>query len=465
MSRKVVRLTLAAGVTVLVALLLLVAFGGKKKDGKADDDRPKKATANSAPSVPRLNVPPAYDTRRGWDVAAPSPDHAITGTSDQAGDPDPVGRPERVGYLERVGPDRFRLRTLDPATGKHGWSGRPWRPLSSPDRFPRLLSVSKDDQDYFVTWSYGKLDTDPLKPPDSIVSLDIYRADDGSRERVVVPWTDSPTVSGTGPGILISDGKATSAVVDPADAEVVEVPRGSLGYPKGCANCRKLTEVRAMTEKGLLVSGAKEFWVRGGWFSRKSAPKGTEPTSGVPASVAYGSGSGSGSGHGYVLAKWQKKKGSRDAATHEVWAVHDTSTGRALAQARCRKPAIAPGDDPRLVVSPDGRHLIAGKLAFGLDEKTAYCFEEPDGTDPLTLTTVTDQGVAYGATSARDTADALAGGGSPVQVDLTTGTPEALAANVRLPSGETAGAGLFRWTDAKDVPHLTGYARRDRTDP
>nr|WSZ95740.1 hypothetical protein OH820_08780 [Streptomyces sp. NBC_00857] len=41
-------------------------------------------------------------------------------------------------------------------------------------------------------------------------------------------------------------------------------------------------------------------------------------------------------------------------------------------------------------------------------------------------------------------------------MDLTTGTPEALAANVRLPSGETAGAGLFRWTDAKDVPHLTG---------
>ncbi|MFJ1746552.1 hypothetical protein ACIOJD_10000 [Streptomyces sp. NPDC088116] len=449
MRQKVVRLTLVAGVTMLALLLLLVAFDGKKKDDRADD-RPKKATANSEPSVPRLNVPPAYDTRRGWDVAAPSPDYAITGTSDGA------GRPERIGYLERVGPDRFRLRTLDATTGKRGWSGRPWRPLSSPDRFPRLLSVGKDDQEYFVTWSYGKLDTDPLKPPDSVVSLDIYRADDGSRERVMVPWTDSPTVSGAGPGILISDGKATSAVVDPADAGVVKVPRGSLGYPKGCANCRELTEVRATTDKGLLVSGAKEFWVRGSWFSRKSAPKSTEPTSGVPASVVHGSGSG------FVLAKWQKKKGSKDAATHEVWAVHDTSTGKTLAQARCRKPAIAPGDDPRLVASPDGRYLIAGRLAFDLDEKTAYCFEEPDGTDPLTLTTVTDQGVAYGATSARDTTDALAGGGSPLQVDLKTGTPEALAANVRLPNGETAGAGLFRWTDAKDVPHLTGYARRDR---
>lgn len=73
---------------------------------------------------------------------------------------------------------------------------------------------------------------------------------------------------------------------------------------------------------------------------------------------------------------------------------------------------------------------------------------------------MSDDGTAYGAVSARNTADALAGGGNPVMVDLTTATPEALATNVRLPSAEASGVGLFRWTDSKDRPHLIGYPRR-----
>lgn len=436
--QRIVRLTLVVGVMVLALLLLLATCGGNKPARTKDDGAAEKPVSDSADRAPRLSVPAGYDIGHGWEIADGSPDFAIAhGTN-------------RIAYLERVGEDGFRLRTLDPETGRRGWDGLPWRPLFAPDRFPRLLSVTKDDQEYFVTWSYGKLNPEALRPADSIVSLDIYNATDGSRQRVEVPWVDAPTVSAAGPAVLISDGKATSAVVDPATGEVVKVPPGSLGYPKGCKECRKLTEVRGVTEKGLLVSGAKEFWVRGGWFSRTGAPKGTEPTSGVPASMASG----------YILAKWQKKKGAKDAGTHQVWAVHDAATGKAVVQVRCRKPAITPGDDPQLIASPDGRFLIAGKLAFDLDGKKAYCFEEADGTQPLTLTTVSDDGRAYGAMSARSTADALAGGGSPVMVDLTTATPEAMATNVRLPSAETSGVGLFRWTDSEDRPHLIGYPRR-----
>lgn len=238
--------------------------------------------------------------------------------------------------------------------------------------------------------------------------------------------------------------------MDPSTGEVSKTAPGSLGYPKGCPNCKKLTEVRGVTASGLLVSGAKEFWVRGGWFSRKVAPKGTEPKSGVPASVSSG----------HVLAKWQKKKGAKDAATHELWAVHALDTGKAVAQVRCRKPAIDSGAEPQLLSSPDGRYLVAGRLAFDLDEKTAFCFEETDGTKPLTLTSVADTGVAYGATSARTVADALSGGGNPVQVNLATGEPEPLALNVRLPAGDANGMGLFRWTDGKDRLRLIAYARR-----
>ncbi|MEV7086792.1 hypothetical protein AB0O07_12970 [Streptomyces sp. NPDC093085] len=309
----------------------------------------------------------------------------------------------------------------------------------------------QEAQEYFVTWSYGRVDQGPGQPSDSFISLDIFRASDGRARRIELPWPDPPKITASGPSILISDGKATTAVIDPAKGDIVSVPPGALGYPKECKECRTLTQVRGTTPKGLLVSGAKEFWVRGGWYSRKVAPKDADPATGVPASQAGG----------YILATWQKKKEAKDARTHELWVLHDAATGKAVLQARCRKPAIRSAEDPQLVISRDGEYLVAGRLAFDLREKRAYCFEEEDGTRPLMLTTVTDDGTAYGARSARSASDALAGGGSaPVVVDLTTATPETMALNVRIPGAEIAGIGLFRWTDGKDRSHLTGYPHR-----
>lgn len=436
--QKIVRVSLIVGLLILVMLLVLASCGGSK-----DEAKPKKPVVNTGPKT-QLNVPDGYNTRRGWEITDVSPQYAVASATGL------------VAYLARIDEGRYQLRTQNSVTGKAGWSSEAWRPLAPVDRYPRLLSVTMGEKQYFVTWSYGRLGEYALASADSLVSLDVYDAATGEQRRVEVPWGDAPTVTGTGPGILISDGKAVSAVVDPSTGEVSRTAPGSLGYPKDCPNCKKLTEVRGVTAKGLLVSGAKEFWVRGGWFSRKVAPKGTEPTSGVPASVS----SASSVSPGHVLAKWQKKKGAKDAATHEMWAVHALDTGKVVAQVRCRKPAISSGADPQLVSSPDGRYLIAGRLAFDLEEKKAYCFEETDGTRPLTLTSVADTGMAYGATSARNVTDALSGGGNPVQVNLTTGEPEPLALNVRLPAGDANGMGLFRWADGKDRPHLIAYAQR-----
>ncbi|MFE3600210.1 hypothetical protein [Streptomyces sp. NPDC059142] len=446
---RIVRGALVAGVIVLALLLLLATCGGPAAktgggpDGKATTTGTKAVvpSASGAPRIPQLPVPATYDTARGWDIIDGSPGYAV---AEDTG---------LVAYLDRTDEDRYLIRTVDPATGKPGWSGEPRRTLFAPDRFPRLLAVTTGDRrEYFVTWSYGRIDRSPGQPADALVSLDIYSAADGSARRVELPWADVPKVTAWGPGVLVSDGKATSTVVDPVSGDVVSVPPGALGYPKGCAECRRLTQVRGTTDKGLLVSGAKEFWVRGGWYSRKVAPKDTDAASGVPASMAGG----------YVLATWQKKKGAKDARTHEVWALHDAATGKAVLQVGCRRPAIRPADEPQLVSSPKGGYLVAGRLAFDLAEKRAYCFEEEDGTRPLTLATVADDGTAYGARSARSAADALAGGGSaPVTVDLTTATPETLALNVRLPGAEISGVGLFRWTDGRDRSHLTGYPHRD----
>ncbi|MER5882517.1 hypothetical protein ABT160_01685 [Streptomyces sp. NPDC001941] len=443
MRQRIVRTALVAGVAVLAMILLLATCGGGtgKPGAKARPSAAPKPSATRTGGPPtQLTVPSSYDTGRGWEVADASPEYAMAGL-------------DTLGFLERVDDFRFRLRAVDAATGKTRWTGGPWQPLSTAGTYPRLLSVTREDKRFFVTWSYGKT---PGEGPggasggSTLVSLDLYDAEDGETQRVEVPWSDAPTVTGSGPAVLITDGKSRSAVVDPGTGEVTTVEPADLGYPKGCADCRRLTEVRAVTPKGLLVNGAREFWVRGGWTSRSGVPKGADPASGTPAAVAPG---------GRILAKWQEARGSKKAATHDIWAVHDPATGRSLVQVECRKPEVVTGDRPVALTSPQGRYLIAGNLAFDLENGKGWCFEEPDGTRPLALTTVTDEGLVYGASSARTTGEALAGGGSPLRVDLATGVPEPLPANVRLPSADTAGVGLFRWTDPGDRQHLIAYAR------
>ncbi|MEU1434881.1 hypothetical protein ABZ438_12370 [Streptomyces sp. NPDC005786] len=434
--QRVVRLALVGGLLVLALLLLLATCGG---GGEEDDAGPKEPVRKSTAPATQLTVPTAYTTRRGWELVDTSPDYALSRTTG------------RLAHLVRTGEGEYRLRTIDTETGRAGWSGDPWRPPAAA-HFPRLLTVTADGQEYFVTWSYGKVGENAPAPADRIVSLDVYAVEDGGRQRVEVPWPSAPTVTATGPGIVIGDGGATSVVVDPATGRIARVSAKELKYPAGCASCEQLTEVRGLTSKGLLVSGAREFWVQGGWFSRDVAPGGADRQSGVPTSVAPG----------LVLAKWQLAKGAKLAATHELWTVHDTETGRALASVRCHKPAIAPGQYPQAVVSPSGGYLVAGNLAFDLEAGKGFCFEDAEGSRTLVLASVTDGGTAYGATNVRNAADALAGGGFPLETDLSTGTTEMLSPNARMPGAVSAeGIGLFRWTDEKDRLHLIGYPRAD----
>ncbi|MFF8843865.1 hypothetical protein ACF08N_14270 [Streptomyces sp. NPDC015127] len=455
MRQRVVRLALVAGVAVLALLLLLSMCGGGTdkggdEDGGRDDGsaggRPSASARTETPNRPTL--PAAYDTGRGWEVSSLSREYAVARD---------LGV---VAYLEELGNGRYRLRTLDAATGERGWAGPAWSPRGSVGGPPRLLAVTKDGLDYFVAWSFGKPDPEPgtgaavdtgaagrttgPAAPETAVVLDMYAARDGSRRRAEVPWPAAPSVSGTGPGVLITDGGTANAVVDPVTGAVSAVEQDDLRPPKGCAGCRRLTEVRGVTDKGLLISGDPGFWVRGGWASRNVAPAGAERDSGVPTSVV----------DGYVLARWRVARGGKDAATHDIWAVHESRTGRALVSVRCHKPEIEPGTYPKAVRSPAGGHLVAGNLAFDLTLGKGRCHERADGTIALTLTTVTDAGVAYGTTGA------VAGTGTPLALDLAAAGPEPLPPHVHVPDTEISDVGLFTWTDARDRHHLLGSPRR-----
>ncbi|WOX24695.1 hypothetical protein [Streptomyces solicathayae] len=428
-------MSMLGGLGILLMLLVLSMCDA----GSAAEDAKKKKPAKIPGPATKLTVPYGYDTAKGWEAADASPEYAVAQSSGL------------IGYLERAGDFQYRLRAVEAKTGKTKWAGEPWRPLTAAGSFPRVLSVTKGESQYFVAWSYGSTRAEGLNAAGKFISLDIYDTADGGRQRVEVPWAVAPVVTGTGPGILISDGKAKSSVVDPETGEIDSIPPDKLGYPGNCANCRTLTEVLAITDKGLLVSGAREFWVLGGWFSRNLAPRGAEVTSGLPTSVTSK----------HVLARWHHAAKTPKAATHEIWAVHDLATGKIVVQAECRRPTIAPSEYPQAKTSPDGRFLVAGSLAFDLEDKKGYCFEDPDGTNRLTLVSVTDEGTVFGAAGVRSAGDALAGAGAPLMVDMWTGEPELMDSNVRLPQAETLGVGLFRWTDAKNRRHLIAYHLKD----
>ncbi|MFI6640073.1 hypothetical protein [Streptomyces sp. NPDC050504] len=445
LGRRLLRLGLTAVGFALAALLVLAVFG----DGGARRETPPVerpgASVEPVPSpVTRLTVPSGFATDRGWEVAQASPEIALARTAGL------------VAYLERVSDDGFRLRTVAAASGKAGWRSEPFRPADRA-HYPGLLSLTRGGREYFVAWSYGKVAGDALtKAAQPIVSLDVYDAQDGTRQRAELPWPGVPTVTVAGPSVVVTDGRARAALVDPVTGEVGQVPAAALGFPKGCAQCRGSAEVLGQTPKGLLVGGGREFWVSGAWSSRDRAPAGTDARSGTATALTPRQ----------VLARWHKARGAKRAATHDVWAVHDGASGRVVATAECHKPAIAPGEHPEAVLSPDGRFLVAGNLAFDLARAKGFCFENADGSRPLTLTTVGDAGLAYGARAARNAADALAGGGAPVAVDLTEtgdrGLPEpvGLAPSVRLPGAVVPGAGLFRWTDPRGREHLIAYAEK-----
>ncbi|MEW1611630.1 MULTISPECIES: hypothetical protein [unclassified Streptomyces] len=441
MRQKAVRLALVGGVVLLALLLALATCGGDPDGGGGRGGGatpgPAKRVMPSAGPVTRLTVPPQYTADRGWEIIGSSPEVAVSHATG------------RLAYLERLDGDRYRLRTVDTATGRLGWRGQAWRP-PDPPHYPKLATVTAGARQYFVTWSYGKIG-DGMSPASTFVSLDVYDVTDGSRQRVEVPWSGAPSVSTSGPEIVISDGKANSTLVDPVTGALSELSADELRYPKGCPACKQLTEVYGQTAAGLLVGGAREFWVRGGWFSRNVAPKGADRGSGVVTSVALDR----------VLARWSLAKRAKRAATHELWTVHDAATGRPLASVECHRPAIRPGRYPQAVLSPSGDHLIAGNLAFDLEAGQGHCFEEEDGSSHLSLATVTDDGIAYGAENARDAAEALAGGGLPVAVDFAAWTTAQLSRNARLPAVETTGVGVFRWTDRQDRTHLIGYPRTD----
>lgn len=131
MRQRALRLSLLAG-GIVVAFLVLLAVQRDSDHPQTDGVEAKsKSESKSTAPLTRLTTPPAYNTAHGWEITSASPAYALAGS----------GTATRLAHLESAGQNRFRLRTLDPATGARGWEGAATRALFAPG-LPRACCPS-----------------------------------------------------------------------------------------------------------------------------------------------------------------------------------------------------------------------------------------------------------------------------------------------------------------------------------
>ncbi|MFV0137880.1 hypothetical protein ACLGIH_32605 [Streptomyces sp. HMX87] len=185
-----------------------------------------------------------------------------------------------------------------------------------------------------------------------------------------------------------------------------------------------------MTSQGPVFTdtmNSGRFWSPAGWDSTEVAPPEAEAARGSIWPVAGG----------HLLARWEEK----NDGDHNVWAVLDGDSGRVQASVLCDKPFAAVNGDPHSAVSPNGRYLVSGHLAFDLDGKKGYCFEESETSKPLTFRSVTEEGTAYGTSRTRD--GSVSGSAAPVVLPMDTGTPQPMGSGSAAPVADFAGVGVF----------------------
>ncbi|MFC4590273.1 hypothetical protein [Sphaerisporangium corydalis] len=403
----------------LVAAGLLSGCGGDPARPEAPvggAERPT-ASASSTASIAaapktRLPVPGLYDTTRGWE-------------SDLPGTQLTLPHSEAVAVF-RGGADSGTFTVLDVASGETLWTSRTLRApgIISP------LSVTVQGQDFLVASASGVADAGVVSKGHDVTTIDILPARNSgaavepARHLVL----DGSGVVADGGGGLLVRTEDVVTTVDPATGETKRYDLRELRPPSAlCTLCHAATVV-AVTSRGPLLGtesmfGSGHYWVPGGWSSGDLGA-GREVFISLVAGDA-------------LVATWHDRATARD-----IWAVLDGATGKIRAKIDCEPPrGVISGNAKGASLSAGGRYLVREHTVFDLRQGTGHCYEETDQDQPVHLTGVTDDGVAFGVAASDD-----APSGRPVVIDIATGKAEA-SDHTAVPFGDYAGYGLF-WDDA-----------------
>ncbi|MEV6104078.1 hypothetical protein AB0M28_05080 [Streptomyces sp. NPDC051940] len=426
----------------LGALLALTGCGGDSDGGGTAGEAAKepRTTASAGPALTvRVPVPEGFDRDRGWqDAVTWLPDDATSRPFAAA------AHGEVLALLKKQG-DAYVLQARDVAGGALLFSGAPWRPPKPLDLYsggaetPGVETVVRGGKEYFALWAHGVRGEDGLSKGKEVVAVALYPADTTGESAAPAREADVPVDSGSsearvrdgGDGLLVTTAKGDSASLDVATGAVTAYPT-TLELADTCEQigCVDST-VRALAPEGpVIAQSTGGFGIPGGWESSRFAPPGAD-TEGFEKYKARAQTSVS----GHLVASWTAELGADEVSPGTVWSVHAAATGEVEASVRCEE---GPTDDSPAALSPDGRYLTAGPLAFDLEKGTGHCFAESDDQRGVTLLSVGDDGTAYGLV---ETDDGTAG--ATVAVPLGTGRAEPLADGVQPPVLSLGEAGVF----------------------
>ncbi|MQY16157.1 hypothetical protein SRB5_63500 [Streptomyces sp. RB5] len=423
----------------VAGLLLLAGCGGGTDSG--DEPGGGKSTGGAKPGAGqelkvKLRVPDAFDGTRGWqDSLTWLPDDATSR-------PFAAAPGSGLFALVKKRGDAYVLEVRDVATGALRFAGKPWRapePLepygSRAAETAGVEAVEQDGKEYFALWAHGLAGKDALSKGKEVVALALYPADTTGTSAAPAHTAAVPTekysgnarVRDGGAGLLVTSDDADGGTsVDAATGRTEAYP-GTLKLPETCEAIACVgADVRTLTGKGPVIAmETGGFGVPGVWNNSRFVPPGAahgdyeefhaRAVTAVP---------------GHVIASWA---GEDDG---KMWAVHNADTGAVEATVTCEE---GPTDDGPSALSPDGRYLAAGPLAYDLRSGKGYCFAGSAEDRAITLVSVGDDGLAYGMAEGDEPDTA----GATVAVPLDTGTPKALPEGVELPVLSLPETGVF----------------------
>ncbi|GAA0913305.1 hypothetical protein [Streptomyces thermoalcalitolerans] len=454
-----------AGAVVGTVLLMAVSL-----TGCSSEDAPPDSSRQAKPLI-ELALPAAYDANKGWDETLSwVPQSAATL---------PVAVAPRAGAVALLhsASNGYTLKVRAADTGRVRWTSAPWKPPTPLEgaagdpsegeaaEIPGVAVVEQDGREYVVAYAHGLQGKDSLHKGTEVMRLLVYSVDATGTSvkplrQIDVPVTARPgqvRLNTEGGRVLVGWGErgrypTPSAAVDVATGETVAYDQTDdlkLPCPDEYSSCSDI-RVMAATADGPLVSmDDGGFGIPGRWFSNDVRPDGTNAQTDSFGNNWNGMVYGVGGGH--LIAGWD----APGFDTDPVWSVHDVRTGRLQASMTCGydlsngvtgKNRESEREYP-VVVSPGGHYLAAGPVAFDLQRKKGICLAGDGNRKSIAITSIHDDGTAYGEvqedSAANDTALVV------TQVDLTAGPDSAKALEgVEAPHVTSVkGAGLFTGPD------------------
>jgi hypothetical protein len=404
----------------MVATGLLSACGGDPARLEEPVGGAKRPASSVSPTSPteaapktRLPVPGLYDTSRGWQ-------------SDLPGTQLTLPHSEAVAVF-RQGANSGTFTVLNVTSGETLWVSRT---LRAPGTMSPL-SVTVQGQDFLVASASGVADAGVVSKGHDITTIDILPAENSGA--AVEPARhlelDGLGVVLNGGGGLLVQMEDVVMTVDPASGETKRYNLRDLKPPSAmCILCDAVMVV-AVTSRGPLLTTDPKFWgghywVPGAWSSGDLGAGGEVFITLVAEDA--------------LVAKWHDTATARD-----IWAVLDSATGKVRAKIDCAPPrGVISVNAKEASLSAGGRYLVRIHTVFDLERGTGHCYEETEQDQPVRLTGVTDDGVAFGVAASSDGTPS----GRPVIIDIATGKVEA-SDHSAVPFGDYAGYGLF-WDDS-----------------